>query len=200
MVARELLLRGPINDALAGEGLIPLDQMLESSESAWIVIEDTPFLDWASTDQVRLAKAARSLMDSDLPRKYHDRAELKTTFAKLHAAFEAVDAWVNVDAVVADGLSAMFEMAQDPHLVNRSMVAWSETTREGPQLDSWIDNTVAILNKLEELGLTGQLADGVRLPASGRSQFVSTLLGAAGIAKLHPQVETYSPLPTSPCR
>ncbi len=187
--ALQLLLRGPIQVALAnGDG-----QTLSTLASAnptgfWAVLEDTAPAgaeNWNSLAPADLAKAATALVSSGVFDHADNRPEAKTLRSTIHTAAVAVQAWTPFDAATAEGMVALVQLTGDSEktipglLVGASNApveasegeqgeGVSRTTRERVSPSAWMSSAFTLVEGLVDLGLSGQIGDGIRVPLSAQ--------------------------------
>ena len=178
--ARQLLLRGPIQTALAeGDGQALSD--LESVHRAgfWSVLEDTVPAgadDWSSVAPADLAKAATALADSRLLDHSEERPEPAALRSTIRTAAAAVQTWIPFDAETAQGMVGIGHIVGNPKEVFPALLAgasssYVETSEEGQQegevsFGVWMSSALTLMEGLVQLGSGEHLEQGIEVPLS----------------------------------
>ena len=176
--ARQLLLRGPIQIALAnGDGKTLSD--IESAHHAgfWSVLEDTVPAgadDWSSLAPADLAKAAIALANSRIFDHSEGRPEAAALRSTIGTAAAAVQAWTPFDAMTAEGIVAMGQLVGESEEMvsallagasNARVEASEEERRERDLSPSvWMSSAFTVIEGLVELGLGKQIGQVIKVP------------------------------------
>ena len=178
--ARQLLLRGPIQGALAnGDGKSLSD--LESTHRAgfWSVLEDTVPAgadDWNSVAPADLAKAATALADSRLFDHSDSRPEQAALRSTLRKAALAVQAWSPFDAGTSQGMVRIGQLVGNPEEMLPALLAGAsnarvETSGEDVQEGDvspgvWMSSAFTLTEGLVQLQEGEQLEQAIEVPLS----------------------------------
>ena len=115
--ARQLLLRGPIQVALAkGDGKTLSDLESVHHDGFWSVLEDSVSAwasDWNRLAPADLAKAATALETSRIFDKADGRHEATTLRSTIQTTATAVKAWTPFDSETANGMVAVARLVGD---------------------------------------------------------------------------------------
>ena len=174
--ARELLLRSPIEAALAnGDGRILSELEAIHPAGFWAVLEDSVSAStvlWDIFGPTDIAKAATALTESQILHHTNRRPEAITLRESILAAATAVQAWGPFDATNARGLVNVGRMAGDSEeiitalLAAASNAAVEPTTggrQDGVTPSVWVDSAFTLIKGLVELGFVKQLEKGFEI-------------------------------------
>ena len=178
--ARQLLLRGPIQAALANGDEKALSELeLAHREGFWSVLEDTVpggADDWKVVSPADLAKAAAALADSGLFDHADGRPEREALRSTIQKAAVAVEAWIPFDAETAQRMVRVGHLVGNPEemfpaLLSRASnahIGSSEAERQGGGVSPtvWISSAFTLLEGLVQLGSGEYLEHGIEVPLS----------------------------------
>ena len=181
--ARQLLLRGPIQGALAnGDGKTLSN--LESTHDAgfWSVLEDTVPTgadDWNNLAPTDLAKAATALANSRIFEHADGRPEAAALRSNIRTAAAAVRAWTPFDVIAAEGIVAVGQLVGDSEEIVSALLAGVSNAvvdatgeeqlervkaRVSPSV--WMASALTVIDGFVELGFDKALAQGVKVHLS----------------------------------
>ena len=179
-VARQLLLRIPIQNALAeGDGKALSD--LESTHGAgfWSVLEDTVPAganDWDSVAPADLAISAAALADSQLFDQPHSQPEPEALRSTIRTAAVAVEAWIPFDADTAQRMVRVGHLVGNPEEVFPALLAGASNARVGTSAVErqergvspavWMSSAFTLVEGLAKLGTGEYLELGIEVPLS----------------------------------
>ena len=170
--ARQLLLRGPIETALAeSDGQTLADLRTAHPEGFWAVLDDcvpTGAANWNNLQPHELAMAASALVDS----KVFDHAESLPEAAALRLvirdAVSSVRSWHPFDDANAQGMVAIVQLVDDPgELIPTLTKAATNAYYTETSPEEWIGGASTLVERLLELGFEKQLQQGVSVPLTG---------------------------------
>ena len=164
--ARQLLLRGPIQAALAnGDGKALSELELAHREGFWSVLEDTVPAgadDWKSVAPADLAKAATALADSGLFDQSDGRPEPAAVRSIIRTAAAAVGAWDPFDAGTAKGMVRVVHLVGNPEEMFPALLAGASnahvgTSEEGRQEGGvapavWVASAFTLMEGFLQIG------------------------------------------------
>ena len=176
--ARQLLLRGPIQAALANGDEKALSELeLAHREGFWSVLEDTVpggADDWKVVSPADLAKAAAALADSGLFDHADGRPEREALRSTIQKAAVAVEAWIPFDAETAQRMVRVGHLVGNPEEMFPALLARasnahigsSEAERQGGGVSPtvWISSAFTLLEGLVQLGSGEYLEHGIEVP------------------------------------
>ena len=170
--ARQLLLRGPIENALGkGDGRRLSELEALHTEGFWIVLEDTLRSErLGNPDTTQFANIAIALSDSRLIELNGDRQEPINLRSSIQAAAE-VRSWAPFDTTTAEGMVAVARLAEDSGEVVQALLAGlSKVTFEesGSEPRVWTTSVFTLTKGLLDLGFSNQLENGIDVPLSAR--------------------------------
>ena len=187
--ARQLLLRGPIEAALAnGDGNGLSDLAAVHPAGFWTVLEDSVpggESDWKSLDPTDLSRAASALAASGVLDSSASRPEVGAIQSSIRDAVTEVRAWAPFDIENANGLVAIWKLLTEPDsevptlLLARASNAPVESMEVPGDGDSatahrpvpptmWMESAFTLIEGLVEAGLSDQMADGLITPLSAQ--------------------------------
>ena len=183
--ARQLLLRGPIQAALAnGDGKALSELESAHHEGFWSVLEDTVPAgadDWNGVAPADLAKAAIALADSRLFDHSDGRPEPAAIRSTIQTAAEAVEAWNPFDAGTAQGIVRVVHLVGNPEEMfpallkgaSNAHVRASEEERQegGVSPGVWVSSAFTLIEGLVHLGSGEHLEQAIEVPL-GAEQWV----------------------------
>ena len=131
--ARQLLLRGPIQTALAsGDGKALSDLESAHRTGFWSVLEDTVPAgadDWNNVAPADLAKSATALANSRLFDHSDSRPEPAALRSTIRTAAAAVQAWIPFDAGTAQGMVRIGHLVGNPEEMFPALLAGASNAR-----------------------------------------------------------------------
>ena len=176
--ARQLLLRGPIQAALAdGDGKALSN--LESVHRAgfWAVLEDTVPAganDWSSVAPADLAKAATAFADSGLFDHSDGQPEPAALRSAIQTAAAEVQAWIPFDAGIVQGMVRVGQLVGNREEMFPVFLAgasnahvWTseEEREEGDASPSvWMSSAFTLIEGLVQLGSGEHMEQAIRVP------------------------------------
>ncbi len=180
--ARQLLLRGPIQTALAsGDGGTLSDLASTHHSGFWYVLEGAipgGAEDWNSLRPPVLARAATALANSQILNDANRQPQVANLLSTVRTAAVEVRAWAPFDATVATGIVAIGQLVGDSEgsvsalLAGASDAPVTPSSEEQPRAeaavspDVWLDSMVMVIDGLLDLRLAGQLEEGVTISLS----------------------------------
>ena len=178
--AQELLLRGPIQFALAnGDGKTLSDLQDAHSAGFWSVLEDTVpggVDDWDDVAPADLARAAIALANSGIFNYAGGRPEATTVKTTVRRTAMEVEAWTPFDAVTAEGIVAIGQLVGDSEEMVSALLAGAskagvetseEERQEGDVSPSvWMSSALTLIEGLVELGLREHRGHVIDVPLS----------------------------------
>ena len=178
--ARQLLLRGPIQVALAnGDGNALSEYASAHPTGFWAVLEDTVpagAQHWNSVAPADLAKAATALANSRVFEHADGRPEATVIRSSIRTAAVAVQTWAPFDAATAQGIVAVGRLvAEAEEIIPALIIGASNAPIEGLEEDStvdqpkvspsvWMASAFALIKGLVELGFAKQIEKGIWVP------------------------------------
>ena len=180
--ARQLLLRGPIQVALAsGDGKALSDLEATHQAGFWSVLEDTVPAgaeDWNSLAPADLAKAANAIANSRIFDHSAARPEEAAIRSTIQTAAVAVQAWNPFDEATVAGIVAMNALVgNSEEMVSRLLVSVSNTVVEDPEGSAgaeavspgvWMNSAFTLIRGLVQLGLNEKIRNGIKAPLSAQ--------------------------------
>ena len=181
--ARQLLLRGPIQVALAnGDGKTLSDLESAHDSGFWSVLEDTVPTgadDWDSLAPADLAKAAIALVNSQIFEHADGRPEAVALRSNIRTAAAAVQAWTPFDSNAAEGIVAVGQLVgQSEEMVSALLAGVSNAVVEAPDEEQqervkaqvspsvWMASALTVIDGFVELGFNEPLGQVVKVPLS----------------------------------
>ena len=181
--ARQLLLRGPIQVALAnGDGRTLSDLESVHHNGFWSVLEDTVSAwvnDWSRIAPADLAKAATALETSQVLVNTYSQHETVAILSNIRTAAASVRAWSPFDSESANGMVAVAKLVGDSEEIvsallegaSKARVEASEASEEERQEvevspSVWMSSAFTLLKGLIELRLDKQMGQVVKVPLS----------------------------------
>ena len=183
--ARQLLLRGPIQAALANGDGKALSE-LESAHRAgfWSVLEDTVpagASDWHSVAPSDLAKAVTGLADSLIFDDSDGRPESAAIRSTIQTAVAGVQAWDPFDARTVQGMVRVVHFVDNPEEMVPALLKGASTAHvrasedeqpeEGVSPGEWISSAFTLIEELVRLGSSDYLQQALVVPL-GAHQWV----------------------------
>ena len=167
--ARQLLLRGPIESALAeGDGSTLSDLASDQPEAFWAVLDDSVpggGKDWNSLVPDDIAKAATALLSSGVFDQANDRREAEDLRQILRNAALSVRSWVPFDARNAQGMVALVRLADGPKTLVPAL--FSRATKAFPgqvPSDVWMASALTFVDGLIKSGFEEHIGAGLQIP------------------------------------
>ena len=169
--ARQLLLRGPIETALAdGDACTLSDLRMAHPEGFWSVLEDclsTGADNWNSLNSGELAKAAATLVDSKVFDHAGDRREAEAMRSIVRASALSVKTWTSLNVANAEGMLAIVELVNAPEeLIPTLLTGATKAYFDVTPAEEWVSGAFALVEGLDELGFGETIAHGVIVPLS----------------------------------
>ncbi|MXY20076.1 MAG: hypothetical protein F4Y49_01930 [Dehalococcoidia bacterium] len=169
--ARQLLLRGPIENALGkgdGCGLSELEG--RHPEGFWIVLEDTLRADsWANVEPIQFAHIAIALSDSRLIAQNGSRQEATNLQSSIQTAAAMVRSWAPFDKTTAEGMVAVAHLVRDLDEVVPALLSGASSTtveESGNAPGVWMTSVFTLIKGLLDLDLSSQMEKGISVPLS----------------------------------
>ena len=176
--ARQLLLRGPIQAALAnGDGSTLSELELTHREGFWSVLEDTVPAgadNWKRVAPADLAKAAAALADSGLLDHVNGRPEAGAIRSTIRTAATAVEAWNPFDVGTAQGMVRVVHIVGNPEEMLPALLAGasnahvraSEEGRQegGVSPGEWVSSAFTLMEGLSQVSSGEHLKQAIEVP------------------------------------
>ena len=176
--ARQLLLRGPIQAALAnGDGGALSELELAHREGFWSVLEDTVPAgadDWKRVPPSDLAKAATALADSGLLDHVNGRPEAGAIRSIIRTAATAVEAWNPFDVGTAQGMVRVVHLVDNPEEMfpallagaSKAHVRASEEGRQegGVSPGEWVSSAFTLMEGFSQTSSGQHLQQAIEVP------------------------------------
>ena len=176
--ARQLLLRGPIQAALANGDDKALSELeMAHREGFWSVLEDTVPAgadDWKGVAPADLAKAATALADSRLFDHADGRPEAAAIRSIIRTAAEAVEAWNPFDAGTAQGMVRVVHLVGNleemvPALLAGASNARVRNSEEGQQEggvspSEWMSSAFTLMEGLAQISTAENSKQAIGVP------------------------------------
>ena len=176
--ARQLLLRGPIQAALANGDDKALSELeLAHREGFWSVLEHAVPAgadDWRGVAPSDLAKAATALADSRLFDDGVGQPEAAAIRSIIRTAAVAVQAWNPFDAGTVRGMIRVVHLVGNPEDTVPALLAGASnahvrTSEEGRQEggvspDQWVSSALTLIESLAQISTGEQLNQGIGVP------------------------------------
>ena len=183
--ARQLLLRGPIQVALAnGDGRTLSDLESVHHNGFWSVLEDTVSAwvnDWSRIAPADLAKAATALETSQVLVNTYSQHETVAILSNIRTAAASVRAWSPFDSESANGMVAVAKLVGDSEEIVSALLAGASKARveaseaseeegqEGKVSPSvWMSSAFTLIEGLCEHGLAQDIGTGISVPLSAQ--------------------------------
>ena len=167
--ARQILLRGPIESALAeDDGSTLSDLASDQPEGFWAVLDDSVpggGKDWNSLVPDDIARAATALLTSGVFDQANDRREAEDLRQILRNAALSVRSWVPFDARNAQGMVALVRLADGPKTLVPAL--FSRATKAFPgqvPSDVWMASALTFVDGLIESGFEEHIGAGMQIP------------------------------------
>ena len=176
--ARQLLLRGPIEAALAnGDGDALSHHASTHPTGFWAVLEDSApagAQDWSSLAPADLARAATALAESRVLDHADRRPEAAAVRSSLRTAATDVGAWSPFDVAIAKGMVAVARLVADSAAIVPALLAGASKAAvedlEGNSAaravspSEWMDSAFTLVEGLVEFGFVKQIGEGIKVP------------------------------------
>ena len=167
--ARQLLLRGPIESALAeGDGRALSDLASDQPEGFWAVLDDSVpggGKDWNSLVPDDIAKAATALLSSGVFDQANGRREAEDLRHILRDAALSVRSWIPFDAGNAQGMVALVRLAGAPKTLVPALLLRATKAFQGQvPFDVWMASALTLVNGIVESSFEEHLEAGMQIP------------------------------------
>lgn len=206
--ARQMLLRGPIETALAeGDGSALRERMEGYPDGFWAVFEyalpgGAP--KWDDVEPLDLTQTARALVESGIQDFFASprRHEVASVLAAMQEVAAHVAAWQPFHEEMATGLLALLEVTgTDSRFAKRLTQAITKTSvasdkesaqgaAESVSPDTWLAAAIRLLRGLNDRGASELIENGLEVPLTP-AQWVEC---AAGLHRLDPDGQMVSEL------
>ena len=169
--ARQLLLRGPIETALAdGDACTLSDLRTAHPEGFWAVLDDcvpTGADNWNNLNSGELAKAAATLADSKVFDHAGNRREAEAMRSIVGTSALSVKTWTSLNVENAEGMFAIVELVNAPEeLIPTLLTGATKAYFDETPAEEWVSGAFALVEGLDELGFGETIAHGVIVPLS----------------------------------
>jgi hypothetical protein len=163
--ARQLLLKGPLTDALVTGDEIRLEQLAQSHPDAfWVVLENVPFGDWYESEGEKLANAGCALSKCFQSSEITG-AESRSALSALVTATMQIDTWPALDGDVFQGMAGLVRLRPDTALAEHLLeIASSAKLADTSEVETWVAGMVLILQALDSVNLDASFEKGLNVP------------------------------------
>ena len=170
--ARQLLLRGPIETALAeSDGQTLADLRTAHPEGFWAVLDDcvpTGAANWNSLQPDELAKAASALVNSEVFDHAECRREARAIRSMIRSSALSVGFWRLFDGKIARGMVAIIQLVDAPgELIPTLTKSATNAYYTQTPPEEWMGGASMLVEGLLKLGFEKQLQQGVSVPLTG---------------------------------
>ena len=179
-LARQLLLRGPIERALRTDNVDDLLALSRYPGGFWEVLEEVPLVAWSGEQPADVLNAARCLDRSGLLAGDDARAEPAVVRSAMSTAAMSIGQWPAFDEATAAGVAAAIRLDPDTALARSLWAAASATPVEADQARAWVTAVLVPMIEADQRGLAESYATGIVIPtdAAGFQQACAELMSA----------------------
>ena len=167
--ARQLLLRGPIEAALAnGDGTkLPELESLHP-DGFWAVLADTvPTEGWTAMSPSNVAQFATALSESRLFDRNSSRKEVIALRSSIRTAPTDLRAWIPFDPTTVQGMLAVTRLVDDPEEIVPALLSGASNVtveESGGDPSAWMTSVFTLIKGLLDLDFAKQVEKGISVP------------------------------------
>ncbi len=179
-LARQLLLRDPIERALRTGNVDDLLALSRYPGGFWEVLEEVSLVAWSGEQPADVLNAVRCLDRSGLLAGDDARAESVVVRSAMSTAAMSIGQWPAFDEATADGVAAAIRLDPDTALARSLWAAASATSVDADQAGAWVTAVLVPMIEADQRGLTESYATGIVIPteAAGFQQACAELMSA----------------------
>lgn len=172
--ARQLLLRGPLENALSAGDAERIKELASYPKGFWEVLEQIDFNIWTKTEGHKIANSAWALVES---RAFESaQPAVKSSVIKaIGKASLTVNSWLPLNSNTAPRIASLVRLTQDHSVEQRILAVLSgdSGTEEKTQIDlssiaDWSDGIIVLLREIKQLGLREFSSQGIKAPTDAR--------------------------------